>query len=268
MNAFKNSTSTFATPLVPTDGIRIAPIDENTERQETSGSSGSSSSLPASTCYTAMTDAQMNLFLERIERGQNRRSPQTTPGIYDILPIVSVKQVPQSEYQQTTTAQSKSFSELKFSNNVSTNRETLKCVKVLLSECGLLSLTDGSRKKPIHSKENIFGYTPGTVRRSYSTITLVPKDDLFKHAHDCKRLFSIMYLIASKDLHYLINQALLEKDGITWYKAIVEHVHGTTNTYIRKAKHVLESLKVYDSKTVKENKRKPSSISTTPSLFL
>jgi hypothetical protein len=81
----------------------------------------------------------------------------------------------------------------------------------------------------------------------------VPKDDLFKYAHDCKRLFSIMYLITSKDLHYLINKVLIERDGIAWYKAIVEHVHGTTNTDIRKAKYALESLKVYDSKTVKEN---------------
>jgi hypothetical protein len=110
----------------------------------------------------------------------------------------------------------------------------------------LLSLTDGSREKSIYSEENIFEYTRDTVRKSYSTITFVPKDDLFKHAHDCKRLFSIMYLITSKDLHYLINQALHEKDGIIWYKAIVEHVHGTT-------KHALENLKVSDSKTVKEN---------------
>jgi hypothetical protein len=60
-------------------------------------------------------------------------------------------------------------------------------------------------------------------------ITLLLKDDLFKYAHDCKRLFSIMYLITSKDLHYLINQALIDRDGVAWYKAIVEHVHGTTN---------------------------------------
>jgi hypothetical protein len=32
----------------------------------------------------------------------------------------------------------------------------------------------------------------------------------------------------------------------------VEHVHGTTNTDIRKAKYALESLKIYDSKAVKE----------------
>jgi hypothetical protein len=31
------------------------------------------------------------------------------------------------------------------------------------------------------------------------------------------------------------------------------HVHGTTNTDIRKAKHVLEGLKICDTKTVREN---------------
>jgi hypothetical protein len=59
-----------------------------------------------------------------------------------------------------------------------------------------------------------------------------------------------MYLITSKDLHYLINQVLIDRDGIAWYKAIVEHVHGTTNTDIRKAKYALESLEVYDSKNL------------------
>jgi hypothetical protein len=125
----------------------------------------------------------------------------------------------------------------------------LKCVKFLLSECGLLSLTDGLRRKPKYSDENV-GYTPDSVRKSYLTIAVVPKDDLFKHALDCKRLFSIMYLITSKDLHYLVNQALHEKDSITWYKA---KVNGTANTDIRKAKRALESFKVYDSKTVIEN---------------
>ena len=53
-----------------------------------------------------------------------------------------------------------------------------------------------------------------------------------------------MYLITHKDLLYLVNQALLDKDGVAWYKATLEEVHGTTNTDNRKAKHALESLKV------------------------
>ena len=88
-----------------------------------------------------------------------------------------------------------------------------------------------------------------------------------------------MYLITSKDLLYLDNQALLDKDGVAWYKAILHscghakvgvtvtwystvplsrgitwrYDHGQTNTDIRKAKHALEILKVYDSKIVKDN---------------
>jgi hypothetical protein len=49
----------------------------------------------------------------------------------------------------------------------------------------------------MYSDDNVFGYTPDSVRENYSMIILVPKDDLFKYAHDCKRLFSIMYLITS-----------------------------------------------------------------------
>ena len=111
--------------------------------------------------------------------------------------------------------------------------------------CSLSSMARS--KKTICSVENQFGYTPDTVKRIGHEITLVTKDDLFKFSHDCKRLFSIMYLITSKDLLYLVNQAPLDK---AWYKAILEHV---TNTDIKKAKHALESLKVSDSKTVKES---------------
>jgi hypothetical protein len=49
----------------------------------------------------------------------------------------------------------------------------------------------------MYSDDYVFGYTPDSVRENYSMIILVPKDDLFKYAHDCKRLFSIMYLITS-----------------------------------------------------------------------
>jgi hypothetical protein len=157
-----------------------------------------------------MTVEDMVLLFERLLRGQNAQTTLLASKLYNVTPNAAVKQVPPSEYLQTTTAQSKSFSDLKFSNNVSTNRDTLKCVKILLVECSLLSLVDGSRRNPIYSDDNVFEYTPDSVRNDYSVITLVPKDDLFKYAHDCKRLFSIMYLITSKDLHYLINQALID----------------------------------------------------------
>ena len=252
MNSLKTSAGAFTTPPVPPGTVPIT-TDDDPYSSDLPVPPRNNSPLPNPKEIPRMTVDDMALLFERLLRGQNLQTPPPASKLHDTTPSAVVRQVPPSEYLQTTTAQSKSFSDLKFSNNVSTNRDTLKCVKILLAECSLLSLVDSSRRKPIYSEDNVFGYTPDSVRNNYSVITLVPKDDLFKYAHDCKRLFSIMYLITSKDLHYLINQALIDRDGVAWYKAIVEHVHGTTNTDIRKAKYALESLKVYDSKTVKEN---------------
>ena len=82
---------------------------------------------------------------------------------------------------------------------------------------------------------------------------LIPKDDLFRHKYDdCGRLFTIMFTVIQKDLLYLVNQHVLDKDSLVCHTAITEHVHGTTNTDIRKAKHALEGLKIYDTMTVRE----------------
>ena len=163
---------------------------------------------------------QIKHLFERLLRDQFSETTPTASKVSELTTTTSVKQVPHFEYTQMITAQSKSFSELRFGNNVSTNRETLKCVKVLLAETGLLPLVDGSRRKPIYTVENQFGYTPDAVTKNGYEITLVPKDDLFKYSHDCKRLFSIMHLITHKDLLYLVNQTLLDKDGVAWYKAM------------------------------------------------
>ena len=88
---------------------------------------------------------QMTLLFERLLRGQNSGTTPTSSRVAELATTTSVKQVPR--LSQTTTAQSKSFSELKFGNNVSTNRETLKCAKTLLAETGLLPLIDGSLEK-------------------------------------------------------------------------------------------------------------------------
>ena len=62
-----------------------------------------------------------------------------------------------------------------------------------------------------------------------------------------------MFTVIQKNLLYIVNQYILDKDGPACHTAITEHVHGTTNTDIRKAKHALEGLKIYDTKTVREN---------------
>jgi hypothetical protein len=78
------------------------------------------------------------MLFDRILSDQNTQTPLPASKLYDITPTIAVKLVPPSEYPQTTTAQSKLFSKHKFGNNVTTNRDTLKCVKILLAECSQL----------------------------------------------------------------------------------------------------------------------------------
>jgi hypothetical protein len=52
-----------------------------------------------------------------------------------------------------------------------------------------------------------------------------------------------MLSVIQKDLLYLETQAILDKDDIACYWAIQDHVHGSTNTDIRKARQILGGLK-------------------------
>jgi hypothetical protein len=72
-----------------------------------------------------MTVEDMAMLFERLLRGQNAQTTLPASKLHDVTPNAAVKQVSPSEYPQATTAQSKSFSDLKFGNNVSTNRDTL-----------------------------------------------------------------------------------------------------------------------------------------------
>jgi hypothetical protein len=165
MNSLKTTAGAFATPLVP-PGIVPIPTDDDPFTPDPPVPPKNNSPLPNPRKSPRMTVEDMALLFERLlfeRNGQNAQTTLPASKLYDFTPNAAVKQVPPSEYPQTTTAQSKSFSDLKFSNNVSTNHDTLNCVKILLAECSLLSLVDGSLRKPIYSDDKVFGYTPDSV---------------------------------------------------------------------------------------------------------
>ena len=128
MNNSRIPGSNIATPLASQVGI---PVIQNTTSNasitsDSFGTPRSNETLGNQTSPPAMD--QITQLFERLLRGQFSESTPIAPKVSEIASTTSVKQVPHSEYTQTTTAQSKSFSDLKFGNNVSTNRETLKCV--------------------------------------------------------------------------------------------------------------------------------------------
>ena len=137
-------------------------------------------------------------------------------------PILS--RIPEAEFPKTSTAQSKQLEEIKFSKNSSNNKKNLKSFNMLLSECKLLSMADGSRPLLVVAISNPFGYCANSVHRNSSgDLILVPHDDIFMRDHDRQRLFSMLHLSTSTDLHYLISSALEKKDAVDWYNILKTH---------------------------------------------
>jgi hypothetical protein len=116
---------TFATPPVP-PGTVPNPIDNDLQTPDLPFPRNDSP-LPSPRKSPRVTVEDMALLFERLLRSQNVQTTLPAPKLSEVTPSAAVRQVPPSEYLQTSTAQSKSFSDLKFSNNVSTNRDTLKC---------------------------------------------------------------------------------------------------------------------------------------------
>lgn len=213
---------------------------------------------------TQIDDPDKRFSLAEVQQIIQSMILQMAPKQQDIPPAINIpvpvapsnkeNRVPHAEFKDTTTAQSKQLEPIKLSNSGSSNKKHLKSLKLILDECRLLSLAEGTRLPPRCHERNIFGYTPDTaVRGADGIIRLVAKDDLAKFTHDRERLFSILHICTNEDLHYLVTLHIENKDASKWYLALVEHIHGTTNTDIRKAKKALEDLRITSSKTVKEN---------------
>jgi hypothetical protein len=123
------SSNAFGTPPVPQVGI---PVTTNTN------SSASTSAATNGPTPTGIPPAQ-NMTIEQVTQlmqslfssnFQNNLSQPSSPA--QVVPTAAVRQVPQSEYVTTSTAQSKLIEVIKFSNNGTSNREMLKQLNVAL----------------------------------------------------------------------------------------------------------------------------------------
>ena len=189
----------------------------------------------------------------KIEPEKSQRLPSASLFADVAQPPVAISRVPYAEYVTTTTAQSKVLESIRFSNSGSTNKDQLKQFKLSLIESRLLPLAKGNRLQPICSTANTFGYTDDTIVTTDGKSILIPKDDFAKWSHENDRLCSILNLTIKSDLHYLFVDCMEQRQGSVWYLKLVEHIHGTTNSDIRKARKVLDDLVVSTGKPIKEN---------------
>ena len=248
----------------------IAPQNENLrdqidtfENTESADSTESQSVLSAPSANHSehrysindIQDVILALGLNRIPTPQNQQQiPPAIKVAAVVTPPAITNRVPHAEYVITTTAQSKQLESIRLSNSGSTNKEMLKALKLNIIECKLYPLATGDRPPPVCTPNNTFGYTEDIMTTGADgTSRMTPKDDFAKFQHDNDRLCSILHLAIKPDLHYLVESCMEKRDASSWYLKIVEHIHGTTNTDIRKARKTIEDLRIGSGKTVKEN---------------
>ena len=230
------------------------------------GTTSNRRNFPPETAETIITMSNLamviDVMLAKHQQYQPPLIPQLPPSTgTSIVPVTTLSttasqlSVPRSEYQETTSAQSKLFVSLpKFSNSGKDNRDNMETFMVLLGECDLLTLAKGQRSLTVVDARNPRGYSPEQLVLGDNGIyDFVPADDVRRRVYDSKRLQTILNQVTGKDLHYLIKHSISENDPIQWFKIIYDHINGTKNTDIRKATDALNNLKLKTTQTIHEN---------------
>ena len=230
------------------------------------GDTSSSRNISAEETETKLTIRDLTLVIDivmsrlqqqpppLVSQPQQQTGTASVPFTTLLAPSI-ILAVPKSEYQETTSAQSKLFFSLpKFSNSGKDNRDNMETFIVALGECDLLTLAKGQRVLPVITTRNPRGYSAEQlVMEDNGLYSYIPADDIHKRIHDIKRLMVILNMVTSKDLHYLVKRAIADNDAVLWFKSIYDHINGTKNTDIRKATDALNHLKLKATQTIQEN---------------
>ena len=185
---------------------------------------------------------------------------ETEPDVQSIIDIsessyntCESRRVPVKEFVVTSSHQSTQAIKINISNDGVNNRSKLADLNIILNECDLFSLAEGSRKPVASSEWNPNGYTHDYAKNIDGIIKIIKKDDYFKYSDDCTRLFTIMNLATNKDLHYLVAQHLRENNGVAWYKTIKAFAQGERSNECGLSRQLLDDLKLPGNKSIKEN---------------
>ena len=134
------SSSAFGTPPVPQVGI---PVTTNTNSSASTSATTNEPTPIEIPPAQIMTIDQVTQLMQSLLSSDFRNNLSQPSSPAQVMPTAPPRQVPQSKYVTTSTAQSKLIEVIKFSNNGTSNREMLKQLNVMTSDCSLLlSLMD------------------------------------------------------------------------------------------------------------------------------
>ena len=115
-----------------------------------------------------------------------------------------------------------------------------------LRASNLLSLVDGSRRKPTVTNLDSSGYSAEAIVTTIeadglSSYIIIAEDDCYKFYAESIMAFTFMSSMIEKDMHHLLVDAMKKEDPIRMYQEIQEHFKGSKLHHVEAARRALEA---------------------------
>ena len=116
-------------------------------------------------------------------------------------------------------------------------------ISILLAS-NLLSLVDGSRKRPTPTADNMTGYLADALIMTVDagglpSYIVAAADDCYKYYKESIVAFTFMMSMVHKDMHHLLLDLIRKEDPVQIYRAIQEHFKGGKSHHVEAARKKL-----------------------------
>ena len=124
--------------------------------------------------------------------------------------------------------------------------ENIDMLDKALKASNLLSLVDGSRRKPTVTNLNSSGYSAEAIVTTIeadggSSYIIIDEDDCYKFYAESIMAFTFMSSMIKKDMNHLLVDAMRKEDPSRMYQEIQEYSKGSKLRYVEAARRALEA---------------------------
>ena len=159
------------------------------------------------------------------------------------LIVTADRRVPVSKYFSIVTTSSEIAKKFIVSHK-DKNFENLEMLDKALRASDLLSLVDGSRKRPTPTADNMTGYLADALIMTVDagglpSYIVAAADDCYKYYKESIVAFTFMMSMVHKDMHHLLLDLIRKEDPVQIYRAIQEHFKGGKSHHVEAARKKL-----------------------------
>ena len=168
------------------------------------------------------------------------------------LIVTADRRVPVSKYFSIVTTSSEIAKKFLVSHK-DKNFENLEMLDKALRASSLLSLVDGSRKRPTSTEDNTAGYVADAIDMTVDagglpSYIVVAADDCYKYYEESIVAFTFMMSMVHKDMHHLLLDLIRKEDPVRIYREIQEHFKGGKNHHVEAARKKLNDHRLGPNK--------------------